>query len=219
MTAYGFGLNRGRGGASRCGCSVGRRERIAEFGSLLTPPRRGGPCPDCLPCPPRQARPPTSAGKADVRPALASAGAMVASPGAAAYAVFSLTLHRTGATRYILRRIHGGRMRSRSGKTPVQGSLFEEDYLLRTLGPVVQSPDIALTELVANSCDDGCGMTLKQFKQRWMTLGYDRTRHQGTMAEFPRELAESRRPAFGRNGVGRHGLLCFASEYEVEMRR
>ena len=132
-------------------------------------------------------------------------------------------------------------MRSRSGKTPVQGSLFEEDYLLRTLGPVVQSPDIALTELVANSWDagavqveltipeesgevltirdDGCGMTLKQFKQRWMTLGYDRTRHQGTMAEFPRERAESRRPAFGRNGVGRHGLLCFASEYEVEMRR
>ena len=38
---------------------------------------------------------------------------------------------------------------------PVQGSLFEEDYLLRTLGAIVNSPDIALTELVANAWDAG----------------------------------------------------------------
>lgn len=119
----------------------------------------------------------------------------------------------------------------------VQGSLFEEDYLVRTLGNLAQSPDAALTELVANAWDagasmveiyipesdpqvmsvrdDGSGMTPEQFKQRWMTLGYDRVKHQGQAAEFPPERSDWRRTAFGRNGVGRHGLLCFADEYHV----
>jgi DNA mismatch repair ATPase MutL len=33
--------------------------------------------------------------------------------------------------------------------------MFEEDYLLRTLGALANSPDIALTELVANAWDAG----------------------------------------------------------------
>jgi len=120
----------------------------------------------------------------------------------------------------------------------VQGSLFEQDYLLRTLGGLAQSPDIALTELVANAWDagasqvaitvpddydgdlmvedDGSGMTIDQFHQRWMTLGYDRVKHQGIFAEFPPARQDWQRRAFGRNGLGRHGLLCFANEYEVE---
>jgi HSP90 family molecular chaperone len=75
------------------------------------------------------------------------------------------------------------------------GSLFEEDYLLRTLGRIAHDPDVALTELVANawdagaSCvditippekqntlvvlDDGHGMSADQFKNRWMTLAYN----------------------------------------------
>jgi hypothetical protein len=52
-----------------------------------------------------------------------------------------------------------------------------------------------------------------------MTLGYNRVKHQGASADFPPERADWRRQAFGRNGVGRHGLLCFASEYEVETKR
>lgn len=36
-----------------------------------------------------------------------------------------------------------------------QGSLFEEDYLYRTLGSLVRASDIALTELVANAWDAG----------------------------------------------------------------
>ncbi len=35
------------------------------------------------------------------------------------------------------------------------GSLFEEDYLLRTLGRIAHDPDVALTELVANAWDAG----------------------------------------------------------------
>lgn len=120
----------------------------------------------------------------------------------------------------------------------VQGTLFEDDFLLRSLGSISHSADVALTELVANAWDagasevritipsdfsqdllvedDGCGMTADQFKTRWMTLGYDRTKHQGRKADFPPERHDWRRMAFGRNGVGRHGLLCFSNHYEVE---
>lgn len=129
-------------------------------------------------------------------------------------------------------------MKSAKSNPQEFGSLFEEDYLIRTLGRIAQDPDVALTELVANawdagaSCvditippekknylsvtDDGHGMSPSQFKFRWMTLGYDRVKHQGNNVEFPKERKDSRRRAYGQNGVGRHGLLCFADRYEVE---
>src|ERR1043165_4377496 len=127
---------------------------------------------------------------------------------------------------------------SENNARPIQGTLFEEDFLVRSLGSIAHSADVALTELVANAWDagasevritipsdynldlvvedDGCGMTPEQFRKRWMTLGYDRTKHQGRKADFPPERQDWRRMAFGRNGVGRHGLLCFADYYEVE---
>jgi len=120
----------------------------------------------------------------------------------------------------------------------LQSSLFEEDYLLRELGQVAHVPQVALTELVANAwdagaskvhlvlpgetggtltiTDDGHGMTPSQFKKRWMTLRYSREKHQGLSVEFPPNRSARPRRAYGRNGVGRHGLLCFADEYEVE---
>ena len=125
-------------------------------------------------------------------------------------------------------------------KTPSQTlALFEDDYLLRELGQVAHVPQVALTELVANAwdagaskvklilpteiggtltvADDGHGMTPAQFKKRWMTLRYDREKHQGANVEFPEGRTTARpRRAYGRNGVGRHGLLCFADEYEVQ---
>ena len=118
------------------------------------------------------------------------------------------------------------------------GSFFEEDYLVRTLGQIAHDPEVALTELVANAWDagaslvditvpavretalvvqdDGHGMSAAQFRGRWMRLGYDRIKHQGVQVEFPPSRSEWRRKAYGRNGVGRHGLLCFADQYEVE---
>ena len=121
--------------------------------------------------------------------------------------------------------------------TYVQGSLFEKGYLLRTLGAIAHEPDIALTELVANCWDagaaavhitvpdsiggdlrvrdDGLGMLTDEFTRRWMKLGYDRQEHQGKSADFPPERAGWKRIAYGRNGVGRHGLLCFADDYQV----
>ena len=121
----------------------------------------------------------------------------------------------------------------------VQGSLFEDDYLIRTLGAIAHSADIALTELVANAWDagafevsitipdkiggylivedDGTGLTNDQFNDRWMKLGYDRIRHQGKNVVFPTGR-QGNRVAYGRNGVGRHGLLCFNNEYIVSTR-
>lgn len=118
----------------------------------------------------------------------------------------------------------------------VQGTLFEEDYLIRTLGTLAHSADIALTELVANAWDagasevrisipeehdallvvedDGTGLTSANFQDRWMKLGYDRLKHQGKKVEFPPGRTGNRL-AYGRNGVGRHGLLCFNNEYVV----
>ena len=116
------------------------------------------------------------------------------------------------------------------------GSLFEEDYLIRTLGALVHSPEIALTELVANAWDagatrveilipddynlklivedNGTGLTKDEFENRWMRLGYNRIKHQGKNVIFPPNV-DGKRLVYGRNGVGRHGLLCFNNEYTV----
>jgi hypothetical protein len=118
----------------------------------------------------------------------------------------------------------------------IQGSLFEEDYLVRTLGNLGNSPETALTEIVANAwdagatnvdifipdekgqkltiTDNGIGLTKDEFYSRWMKLGYNRLKHQGKKVEFPNGV-DLQRYAYGRNGVGRHGMLCFNDEYEV----
>ena len=123
----------------------------------------------------------------------------------------------------------------------MQGTLFEEGYLVRMHGSITHSPDVALTELVANAWDagasevsifipeerghelivedDGCGMTQDEFHTRWMTLGYNRVLHLGSKAIFPPERSDWQRWSYGRNGVGRHGMLCFADKYTVETRK
>lgn len=115
-------------------------------------------------------------------------------------------------------------------------SLFEDDYITRSLGTIVNQPDVALTELVANAWDagashvkifipgeqnqilyiedDGVGMTEDEFQNRWMKLRYNRLKCQGKNVVFP-EGVTGKRTAFGKNGVGRHGLFCFADEYKV----
>lgn len=115
-------------------------------------------------------------------------------------------------------------------------SLFEDDYITRSLGPIVNQPDVALTELVANAWDagashvrifipdsinntlvvedDGIGMNEEEFQNHWMKLRYNRLKSQGRDVEFPSGVS-GKRTAFGRNGVGRHGLFCFGDEYRV----
>lgn len=119
-------------------------------------------------------------------------------------------------------------------------SLFEEDFITRSLGPIVNQPDVALTELVANAWDagashvrifipdkkaemlyiedDGVGMSEDEFQNHWMKLRYNRLKSQGRSVVFP-EGVTGKRTAFGRNGVGRHGLFCFADDYKVITRK
>ena len=114
--------------------------------------------------------------------------------------------------------------------------MYEEDFITRSLGSIVNQPDIALTELVANAWDagashvrifipdkrndllyiedDGVGMDEDEFQNRWMKLRYNRLKNQGRDVVFP-DGVNGKRTAFGRNGVGRHGLFCFADEYKV----
>ncbi len=120
---------------------------------------------------------------------------------------------------------------------PMQTALFEDNYFQRSHGPVVTQPDVALTELVANAWDagativkvtlpeggedelvvedDGVGMTETEFDKRWRTLVYNRHAHQGDAVEFPPGVQRHARTAYGRNGIGRHAMFCFAEVYEV----
>lgn len=117
---------------------------------------------------------------------------------------------------------------------------FEDGYIFRNNRTITTTPDIALTELIANSwdagafkvditipveygdvisvLDDGCGMTDEEFTERWMTLNYNREKHQGKHVVFPGDVKNTsyKRIAYGRNGVGRHGMLCFSDMYTVE---
>lgn len=115
-------------------------------------------------------------------------------------------------------------------------SLYEEDFILRSLGSIVNQPETALTELVANAWDagasrveiqipeelqqkltiqdDGIGMTEEEFQNRWMKLRYNRSMTQGKKVVFPNGTSGNR-TAFGRNGVGRHGMFCFGENYTI----
>ena len=115
---------------------------------------------------------------------------------------------------------------------------FENDYIYRSNRSITSVPDIAITEFVANAWDagahnvnitipneenkeiviedDGIGMSDEEFHERWMTLNYNRQKRQGAEVIFPDDVEKSVRIAYGRNGVGRHGLLCFANTYTVE---
>ena len=115
---------------------------------------------------------------------------------------------------------------------------FEENYIFRNYKSITLNNDIDFIELVANSWDagahnvkitipfednqeiiiedDGTGMSDEEFRSRWMTLNYDRQRRQGKEVLFPPDVDNERRIAYGRNGIGRHGMLCFANNYTVE---
>jgi hypothetical protein len=118
---------------------------------------------------------------------------------------------------------------------------FGSNFLLNHAGRIITDPKFAIAELLANSWDagainvtiswpeqlgdiiciedNGTGMTPDEFCSRWKELNYERTAHQGTMAEFPPGTRKRHRIAFGRNGVGRHAIFCFADDYIVETRK
>lgn len=115
---------------------------------------------------------------------------------------------------------------------------FEEDFLYRNNRNITSRYDIALTELIANAWDagatkvnitiptkyhekliiedNGTGMTLAELQKRWLTLGYNRLKHQGLEVVFPKEIKDKKRIAYGHNGIGRHSMFCFNNNYQLE---
>lgn len=118
---------------------------------------------------------------------------------------------------------------------------FTESFLDYHAGRVISDPQVAIVELVANSwdagadrveitwpqapeetlsvSDNGTGMTIEEFRQRWPTLNYNRVDTQGSVVDFPPGVRKRSRLAFGRSGIGRHAMFCFADEYFVETRK
>lgn len=118
-------------------------------------------------------------------------------------------------------------------------ALFERNFIERTYPSVVSDMSIAFAELVANSWDagatrvditipkkqgqkiiiedNGSGMTDEEFRSRWMVIAYNRVDHQGEYINFlASDNTKIRRLAYGRNGVGRHALVCFDEHYTIE---
>ena len=103
----------------------------------------------------------------------------------------------------------------------------------------MSDPKIAIVELVANAWDagatqvditwptdpagefniedNGTGMSEKEFRTRWLKLGYDRRAIQGDDVTFPPDVHAHPRRAYGRNGKGRHAMFCFAYSYNIEL--
>lgn len=120
----------------------------------------------------------------------------------------------------------------------IQKSTFENDFIERTYSSIVTDMSIAFSELVANSWDagatnvhiflpaepggeiiiedDGTGMDEQQFLNRWMVISYNRVTHQGEYIDYVSNNQIKKRLAYGRNGIGRHALLCFNNQYQVE---
>jgi hypothetical protein len=115
---------------------------------------------------------------------------------------------------------------------------FGGSFLEHHAGRVIADPEVAIVELVANCSDagadrvdiqwptvvggalavtdNGIGMTEAEFTARWRELSYDRRKERGTAVDFPKGVRKRPRVAYGRAGIGRHAMFCFASEYGVE---
>jgi hypothetical protein len=127
-----------------------------------------------------------------------------------------------------------------SAQTPLL-PIYDGNFLGQHAGRIVADPETAIVELVANAWDagadrvdidwpaeigqsigvrdNGSGMTREQLERRWRTLYYNRGVEQGSQVEFPPKTRNRLRYAFGRNGVGRHAMFCFADEYTIETSR
>lgn len=120
-----------------------------------------------------------------------------------------------------------------------QSLLFDNRFMERHAGTIISDAAVAILELVANAwdawatevditwpehgvdapftiSDNGSGMTAAEFQTRWKTLDYNRVRAQGNQTKPPPELSHlGPRPAYGRNGKGRHAAFFFGEAYRV----
>lgn len=116
--------------------------------------------------------------------------------------------------------------------------LFSASFMEAHTGRIISDQYLAIVELVANAWDagggsvsvswpatvgaelsvedNGLGMSKEEFEKRWLTLSYNRLVEQGEEVRFPGDRPQGLRLAFGRSGIGRHAMFCFADTYFVE---
>ena len=114
---------------------------------------------------------------------------------------------------------------------------FSKKFIREYAGHIITDPRIAITELIANAydagarsvdiqwpvepgavfsiTDDGTGMTVTEFWERWRELSYDRLAIQGNEVEFPPGRGRRQRTPFGRNGKGRLAAFYFDDQYTI----
>jgi len=110
----------------------------------------------------------------------------------------------------------------KKNQTNLSYPTFSKRFLDKYVGKIISDPKIALVELVANSwdagstnvqliwpkspdssfeiIDNGTGMTIDEFKERWNELTYDRLKVQGPTVKIPESDKNIERKVFGRNG-------------------
>jgi len=103
---------------------------------------------------------------------------------------------------------------------------------------LTSNPKTAIIELIANAWDAGAtrvditwpettgsffeikdnghGMSKEEFEKRFMTISYDRINNQGEEVTFPdTAIKQTKRYAYGKNGLGRFGGFYFSDKYFV----
>lgn len=117
--------------------------------------------------------------------------------------------------------------------SPTFNKRFFRDYV----GNMINNPEIAIVELVANCWDagalkvyiewpdnegyfsikdNGVGMSKKEFIDIWREVSYNRVASMQTDDVIFPNSQKIKRKAYGRNGKGRHSLFCFSDKYKVE---
>ncbi len=108
---------------------------------------------------------------------------------------------------------------------------FDKRFIQQFIGTnMISNARVAIIELIANAwdagarridiqwpvkseentfsiLDNGHGMNKTQFKDRYMTISYNREDEQGNLVVFPEGVQVGKRKAYGKNGMGRLGLF------------
>lgn len=114
--------------------------------------------------------------------------------------------------------------------TTMKTTCFGSNFIEKNFSNIVNYPAVALAEIVANAWDagateikititpddndlvtiedNGMGMSENEFLGRWNILRYNRD-------TSPIRVKNKSRTVFGKNGIGRFALFCFADQYNI----
>ena len=118
----------------------------------------------------------------------------------------------------------------------IEAPLSIDRLLFKSTKKVMESPELAITELIANAWDagatnikiiwptkdelfyiedNGIGMTKDDFIYKWSNIGYDKSIND---KEIQVKIGNKtiKRTAYGKNGLGKFAIFCFGKKIKVE---